>query len=157
MSASPMKKMTTKKFDLNEQLDMIRAKVPTTALEGLTDIYQEEEGEDEKSKSRISKSGTNRISRSNTKSRLLTDRSRSKSRILDDSDSETDPYAYSSYMDTEKVQKLKFVKGIDKKRYYKLLDDGHTNIEAQSRRNPDAVVLPIRIVDPAVMNAIIDE
>jgi len=39
MSASPMKKMTTKKFDLNEQLDMIRAKVPTTALEGLTDIY----------------------------------------------------------------------------------------------------------------------
>jgi len=128
---------------------MIKSAVPAARLEGLHDIYEEEDKENEKSYT----------SRSGTKSKLLTDRSgKSRSRfLLDDSDSETDPYAHSQIMDMEKIAKLKMVKGLDKKRQYKLLDDGQTNIEAESRRNPSGKVLPVRVVDPVVMNAIIDE
>lgn len=113
---------------------MIKSAVPVTTLEGLHDIYEEEDKENEKSfTSRSGNKSKLLTDRSNkSKSKLLIDRSnKSKSRLLlDDSDSETDPYAHSLIMNMEKIAKLKNVKGLDKKRHYKLFDDGHQNIEA---------------------------
>lgn len=91
-NASPMTKFTRKKFDLNEQLDLIKSAVPVSKLD---DVEEEEDQEIEKTM----------ITKSN------------KSRVLDEEDdSESEPFTHTTILDMSKIAKLKVVKGIVKNR-----------------------------------------
>lgn len=116
-----------KKTTLDQKLDLLKSRVAKTCLD---DEYPEEKKQADEPE--IKEVGLNQM----TDTRSMSDVSSLMTGLV------------------SKFHKLKVIKGLTQSKQYKLLDDGHNNIEVKSRRPNGGLIQPVRVVDPAWLDNI---